>query len=77
MKAVNAKVDWQVFLDSLQYAGIPNYEEWVPNYKKVWDAMENFQNGVTTGSITDTDKGLEDLNKEVQGYLDEYWKTKK
>lgn len=77
MKKINPKVDWQVFIDSMKYVGIPNYEAWVPAYKKVWDAMENFQNGVTTGAIVDTDEGLGDLNKEVQGYLDEYWSTKK
>jgi multiple sugar transport system substrate-binding protein len=77
MKKAYPKVDWQVFIDSMKYVGVPNYEAWVPAYKKVWDAMENFQNGVTTGAIADTDKGLENLSKEVQGYLDEYWKAKK
>jgi multiple sugar transport system substrate-binding protein len=76
MKAVNDKVDWQVFIDSMKYAATPNYEAWVPNYKKVWDAMEKFADGVTTGAIANTDQGLEDLNKEVQGYLDQYWKSK-
>jgi ABC-type sugar transport system, periplasmic component len=77
MMKVNPKVDWQVFIDSMKYAATPNYEAWVPNYKKVWDAMEKFGDGVTTGTIVDTDKGLDDLNAEVQGYLDEYWKSKK
>lgn len=77
MMKVNPKVDWQVFIDSMKYAATPNYEAWVPNYKKVWDAMEKFCDGVTTGAIVDTDKGLDELNAEVQGYLDEYWKAKK
>ena len=76
-KSISKTVDWQVFLDSINYMDKPNNEAWVPNYKKVWDAMENFQTGITTGKITDVNKASDDLNKEVQGYLNEYWKGKK
>jgi len=76
-KKISTKVNWQLFLDSIDYMDKPNNEAWVPNYQKVWDAMENNMTAVTTGKVTDTDKALDTLNTEVQGYLDEYWKAKK
>jgi len=75
--ALNKKVDWQLFIDSIDHMDKPNNESWVPNYQKVWDAMENTMAGITTGKTKDTDKAAEDLNVQVQGYLDEYWKAKK
>lgn len=74
MKAAYPKVDFQVFLDSISYLDAqPNHESWVPNYKKVWDAMENTMSLVTSGSNTNVTEVLNKLNSEVQGYLDEYW----
>lgn len=75
-KDLNKNVDWQLFIDSIDYMDRPNNEAWVPNYQKVWDAMENTMASITTGKVTDTDRAAEDLNAEVQGYLDEYWKAK-
>jgi multiple sugar transport system substrate-binding protein len=66
-------INWQVFLDAGAYADNPNNEAWVPNFGKIWDAMENAMANVISGSYTSTDQVAEDLNKEVQGYLDEYW----
>ena len=70
----NPNVDWQVFIDAINYMdSSPNNEGWVPNYRKVWDAMENAMQIVTSGQNTDVTQVLSDLNGEVQGYLDEYW----
>jgi hypothetical protein len=71
-------IDWQLFLDAGAYADNPNNEAWVPNYGKVWDAMENAMSRVLTKNYTGTtDMVAEELNKEVQGYLDEYWAARK
>lgn len=70
-------INWEVFLEAGKYADNPNNESWVPNYSKVWDAMENAMNNVISGNYTTTDQLAEDLNKEVQGYLDEYWAAQK
>ncbi len=70
-KAENPRINWQVFVDAADYAGVPNNEAWVPDFYKVWDAMECAMSGVRRRE--DTDKLAEDLNYEVQGYLDEYW----
>lgn len=73
-KAANDKIHWQLFIDSIEYMDKPNNEAWVPNFQKVWDAMENNMAAVTTGKVKDTDKAAEELNAEVQTILDDYWK---
>lgn len=66
-------INWQVFLDAGAYADTPNNEAWVPAYGKVWDAMEDAMSNVISGLYTSPAQVAEDLNKEVQGYVDEYW----
>lgn len=73
-KATNDKVNWELFIDSIEYMDKPNNESYVPNFQKVWDAMENNMAAITTGKVKDTDKAAEELNAEVQVILDEYWK---
>jgi len=70
-------INWQVFLDAGKYADTPNNEAWVPNYGKVWDAMEYSMSDIISGQYTSVDQVAEELNAEVQGYLDEYWAAKK
>lgn len=76
-KAARPDIHWDVFLEAGKYADNPNNEAWVPNFGKVWDAMEKAMSNVISGQYTTTDQVAEDLNKEVQGYLDEYWAAKK
>lgn len=77
MKAEYPQVDWQVFIDSIDYMDAqPNNEGWVPAYKKTWDAMENSMSLIVTGANTDVPAVLDALDAEVQGYLDEYWANK-
>jgi multiple sugar transport system substrate-binding protein len=69
-------VDFQVFIDSIQYMDAsPNNESWVPNYSKVWDATENSMSRILSGESGDVQQVMDDLQAEVQGYLDEYWTT--
>jgi multiple sugar transport system substrate-binding protein len=71
-------VDFQLFLDSIQYMDAsPNNEQWVPNYQKVWDATENAQDKLVSDETADPKAVMDALDTEVQGYLDEYWATKK
>lgn len=76
-KAARPHINWQVFLDAGAYADNPNNEAWVPNYGKVWDAMNNAMNAVIAGTHGSVDELTAKLNAEVQGYLDEYWAAKK
>lgn len=70
-------VDFQIFIDSIAYMDAsPNNEAWVPNYSKVWDATENAMSRIMSGESDSPKKVLDDLQTEVQGYLDEYWKSR-
>lgn len=72
-KGANPKINWQVLLDASNYADNPNNESWVPNFGKVWDAMENSMADIISGLNDDPDSVAENLNEEVQAHLDEYW----
>jgi multiple sugar transport system substrate-binding protein len=70
-------VDFQLFVDSIQYMDAsPNNEQWVPNYQKVWDATENTADLLRTDGSLDVQATMDALDSEVQGYLDEYWESK-
>jgi multiple sugar transport system substrate-binding protein len=67
-------VDFQVFIDSIGYMDAsPNNESWVPNYSKVWDATENAMSRILSGDSNNVQQVMDDLQAEVQGYLNEYW----
>jgi hypothetical protein len=77
MSAEYPNVDFQLFVDSIQYMDAsPNNEEWVPNYQKVWDATENTADILRTDGTANVQKMMDTLDTEVQGYLDEYWASK-
>jgi multiple sugar transport system substrate-binding protein len=74
MAAEYPNVDFQVFIDSIDYMDAsPNNESWVPAYSKVWDATENAMSRILSGESSDVRQVMNDLQTEVQGYLDEYW----
>ena len=75
MKASNPKVDWDVFIESNNYAEKPNAESWNPAYRQVWDEMQKAMDQVTSGGAADGAAVADALNAKVQGYTDEYWKT--
>jgi ABC-type glycerol-3-phosphate transport system substrate-binding protein len=67
-------VNFQIFIDSIDYMDAsPNNEAWVPNYSKVWDATENAYGRILSGESDNPQLVVDDLQTEVQGYLDEYW----
>ena len=76
-KAERPNINWQVMLDAGKYADNPNNESWVPNFSKVWDAMENAMANIISGLEDDPQAVADTLNDEVQGYLDEYWDAQK
>ncbi len=76
MQASYPDVNFQVFIDSIDYLDAPNNEAWVPNYGKVNDAIENARALVLTGENTNVQEVMDALNDEVQGYLDEYWASR-
>ena len=71
-----AKVDFQVFIDALDYSDVaPNHEAWRPVYTKVNDIVTKAVDLVMTGSNLDVTAVLNDAQKESQALLDDYWKT--
>jgi len=76
-KAANSqtypKVDFQVFLDALDYADFPNHEAWKPAYTKINDAMNLASDAVRNGENMDVKAVLDTANAEAQKLLDEYW----
>jgi multiple sugar transport system substrate-binding protein len=71
------KVDFQVFIDALEYADVaPNHEAWHPVYTKINDIVTKAVDLVMTGENLDVVAVLKDANKESQALLDEYWKNK-
>lgn len=74
MRKINQQVDWQVFLDAGDYLAAPNHDAWVPNYRKVQDALRSLMDGVGSGAYENVDQALASTKRQVQGYFDEYWK---
>ncbi len=66
-------VDFQVFGDSLNYIDMPNHETWRPGYTKIYDAIGKAMEKISTGTNTDVQVVLDELNAEAQTILDEYW----
>jgi len=67
------KVDFQVFLDALDYVDSPNHEAYKPAYTKINDAVALVWSGITSGENLDVKAALDTANAEAQKLLDEYW----
>ena len=68
-------IDYDVIFKSIDYLDKPNNEEWIPEWGKIEDALNNGLSLVYSGEETDASKVLNDANAEVQQILDEYWAT--
>jgi multiple sugar transport system substrate-binding protein len=75
-RKINENVDWQVFLDAIDYMGIPNHEAWVPAWQQIAVLLEKLQSAITSGQVVDTDQAAAELNRQVQGILDAWWKER-
>ena len=63
MSAQYPNVNFQLFLDSIQYMDAsPNNEEWVPNYQKIWDATENAQDKLVSDETADPQAVMDALD---------------
>jgi len=70
-------IDYDVIFKSIDYLDKPNNEEWIPEWGKIEDALNNGLSLVYSGTEKDAKKVLTDANAEVQKILDEYWATHK
>ena len=67
--------DWQVMLDSLKYTYAPNSESWIPSSEECVSAIDTAWELISTGENTNVQEVMDAANEEIQGILDEYWKT--
>jgi len=70
------EVDMQVVLEAIDYGDVPNHEGWKPQPAKVGDAVSAAIDTVKLKQDDDCAAIMLELDKTVQGLLDEYWKGK-
>ncbi len=68
--------DYQVVLDAIDVGDVPNHEAWVPNPAKIGDAESAVTDKFYLAEESNCAALLQELDKTVQGLLDEYWKGK-
>ena len=73
MKAEYPDVNFDMYLQSVEYLDTPNHESWVPDYNRQIDAMNTAYDLVASGENTNVQEVLDNLAAECQGYIDEWW----
>jgi hypothetical protein len=66
-------VDFQVFLDAMDYTETYNHESWKPNYPKINTEMTKAHDAITNGTNLDVDALMKETSTAVQALIDEYW----
>ncbi len=66
-------VNFEVFLDALNYVETVNHESWKPNYARVNDVMDRAKGEIMSGTNLDVEAVLQAADTEIQALLDEYW----
>jgi multiple sugar transport system substrate-binding protein len=66
-------INWDVAVESLNYAAAPNHEDYFPNFQKGFDRLQAFQTLVEgdTGADIDVDAELETMRAELETILNE------
>ncbi len=64
------KPDWQVAIDSVQYADNPNFEAYIPAYNQTLDRVNNFWTKLRTTAGLDLDKEIAKLTTDLQAIWD-------
>lgn len=63
-------VDWQVAIDSVQYADNPSFEGWVPSYQEAFDAIIVFGTKLRSTEGLDVDAEIDSFRQELQTIFD-------
>lgn len=75
-KVAYPNVDWQVVIDAMAYTDFPiNHEGWTPAFNQVVDSYTNLEQNILASMDANIPELLKTAQAEIQGYLDEYWKT--
>lgn len=64
------KPDWQVALDGIQYADIPSFEGFFPNYNESLNRVSTFYNLIQTTDGLDMDAEIAKLKSDLQAIYD-------
>jgi len=64
-------VDWQVFIDGMNYPDVPNSEANMPNYSKAFDRLHAFRTLYTAEAGLDISAELDQLILDLQSIFDE------
>jgi multiple sugar transport system substrate-binding protein len=64
------EIDWQVALDSIQYADVPNFESPMPAYNEAMDVVNRYGTLWQSDPDLDLDAQIAALKEELQGVFD-------
>ncbi|MBN2471620.1 MAG: extracellular solute-binding protein [Anaerolineae bacterium] len=64
-------VNWDVVMDSLNYADSPSHEAWMPNFNKAEDTLHSFTTLIWSTPDLDINAELETLVADLQAVFDE------
>ena len=76
MTQLYPRVDFQVFLDSLNYADSPNHESWKPAYVAINDLIQKAWDTIMSGQDLDVKAVMDTANEQAQKLLDDYWASR-
>ena len=63
-------MDWKVAKDAIQYADIPNFEDYMPKYNETLAVLSKYRSRWTTTPGLDMDQEIEKLRAEIQAKWD-------
>jgi multiple sugar transport system substrate-binding protein len=66
-------VDFEVFIDAMDYIEENNHEAWKPEYSRVNAVLDRVRDELTNGTNLDVEAVLQAGHEEIQQLLDEYW----
>jgi multiple sugar transport system substrate-binding protein len=65
------KIDWQVAIDGIQYADVPNFESPMPDYNKAFDKLNEFSSKWQANAGLNLDQEIADLREALQLIFDQ------
>jgi multiple sugar transport system substrate-binding protein len=65
------KIDWQVAIDSVQFADVPNFESPMPDYNKAFDLLDKFTTDWQSHAGLDLDTEIGKLKDQLQAIFDQ------
>jgi multiple sugar transport system substrate-binding protein len=64
-------IDWQVAIDSVQFADVPNFESPMPDYNKAFDLLDKFTTDWQSHAGLNLDDEIGKLKDQLQAIFDQ------